>query len=216
MNDEIQLQTSGSRIVTRSGIPVTLRGVAIGGWMNMESFILGYAANETQMRAALRRVLGEEGYARFFDRVLDVFFDDEDAALIASLGLNCLRIPVNYRHFEDDAAPFELKEEGFRILDRAIDRARPARPLLDHRPARGAGLPEPALALRQPDALVVLLGSTPLPGSRDPPLGGLRPPLPRQPLGRGLQPAERARRRRGEDDRPLLRAPPRSGARDRP
>ena len=85
---------------------------------------------------------------------------DADAAFLADLGLNCVRIPVNYRHFEDDASPFELKEDGFRHLDRAIERVRRARHLHDHRPARAARLAEPALALRQPDALGRCSGST--------------------------------------------------------
>lgn len=116
------LCTDGGRIRTRAGTPVMLRGVGLGGWMNMENFITGYPATESLQRRVLRKALGEEGYQRFFDRLLDVFFADDDAALLASLGLNCVRLPLNYRHFEDDMAPFELKEEGFRLLDQAIER----------------------------------------------------------------------------------------------
>ena len=52
---------------------------------------------------------------------LEYFFQDEDAAFFASLGLNCIRIPFNYRHFEDDMNPRVLKQEGFKHLDRVID-----------------------------------------------------------------------------------------------
>ncbi|MCX5254816.1 hypothetical protein OOK27_11610 [Streptomyces canus] len=45
-----------------------------------------------------REVLGERRYQLFFDRLLTVFFDEADAALLASKGVNCLRLPVNYRH----------------------------------------------------------------------------------------------------------------------
>ncbi|MGH3430608.1 MAG: glycoside hydrolase family 5 protein, partial [Mycobacteriales bacterium] len=122
-HDDIFLRTSGAQIVTRSGLPVVLKGTALGGWMNMENYSTGYAGTETLHRAALHAALGGDLYARFFDRWLDVFFTEQDAAFLASLGLNCLRLPVNYRHFEDDMAPFELKENGFRVLDRAIARA---------------------------------------------------------------------------------------------
>jgi endoglucanase len=122
MQTDIFLQTSDSQITTRAGYPVQLRGVGLGGWMNMENFITGYPATESLQRAALRQALGEEGYKVFFDRFLDVFFGESDAALLASLGLNLVRLPINYRHFEDDMRPFEMKEEGFQLLDRAIDR----------------------------------------------------------------------------------------------
>jgi len=38
--------------VTRSGRSIVLRGVGLGGWMNMENFITGYPATETLQRAA--------------------------------------------------------------------------------------------------------------------------------------------------------------------
>ncbi len=116
------LQTRGTRITTGAGRPVMLRGVSVGGWMNMENFITGFPATESLQRAALLRALGEEGYRRFFDRFLDVFWGNEDASFIASLGLNLVRLPIGYRHFEDDMRPFDLMEDGFRLLDRAIER----------------------------------------------------------------------------------------------
>ncbi|MGZ4385682.1 MAG: glycoside hydrolase family 5 protein [Gaiellaceae bacterium] len=122
MQQDILLQTAGSQITTRSGRPVLLRGVGLGGWMNMESFITGYPATESLQRKALRKALGEEGYRTFFDRFLDVFFAEADAAFLAALGMNLVRVPINYRHFEDDMRPFELKQEGFELLDRAIER----------------------------------------------------------------------------------------------
>ncbi|MFJ3802486.1 glycoside hydrolase family 5 protein [Streptomyces sp. NPDC090088] len=115
------LRVSGTRLETSDGTPVRLRGVGLGGWMNMENFITGYPGNEAAMRSAVREVLGERRYELFFDRFLTVFFDEADAALLAAKGVNCLRLPVNYRHFEDDARPFEIREEGFAHLDRVIE-----------------------------------------------------------------------------------------------
>ncbi|MHC3000117.1 glycoside hydrolase family 5 protein [Microbacterium sp. HJ5] len=120
MTQADMLRVRGDRIVGPDG-PVTLRGFGLGGWMNMENFITGYAGAESQQRRALRRVLGDEGYSRFFDRFLEGFFTDDDAAFLASLGLNSLRIPFNYRHFEVDDEPFVIREEGFRTLDRVVD-----------------------------------------------------------------------------------------------
>jgi endoglucanase len=115
------LTTQGSHVVDAGGSPVLLRGVCIGGWLNMENFITGYAANESLMRGAVRDVLGEEKYELFFDRLLTSFFGEADAAFLASCGLNCVRIPVNYRHLESDANPFQIMESGFAHLDRAIE-----------------------------------------------------------------------------------------------
>lgn len=120
MNAGTALRVDGTRIMSGE-TPVVLTGLGLGGWMNMENFITGYPATESQQRRALRRVLGDEGYRRFFDRFLSVFFTDEDAAFLRSLGLNSVRVPFNYRHFEDDDAPFVIKDEGFRLLDSVVD-----------------------------------------------------------------------------------------------
>ncbi|HEX4817245.1 MAG TPA: cellulase family glycosylhydrolase [Nonomuraea sp.] len=114
------LHVSGTLLVTDDNTPVRLRGVGLGGWMNMENFITGYPANETSMRTAVRGVLGEERAELFFDRLLTSFFTERDAALLARLGMNCVRIPVNYRHWESDDRPFEIDQRGFRHLDRVI------------------------------------------------------------------------------------------------
>jgi hypothetical protein len=121
MTTNLWLRVSGSNFVTADGETVRLRGPGLGGWLNMENFITGYAGNEALMRAAVRRVLGADRADLFFDRLLTAFFDESDARLLAETGLNCLRVPVNYRHFEDDDRPFELKADGFRQLDRVIE-----------------------------------------------------------------------------------------------
>lgn len=84
-------------------------------------FITGYPAHEHQHRASMLKVLGQAKYDFFFEKFLEYFFTEKDAAFFASTGLNCLRLPFNYRHFEDDMNPRVLKPEGFKHLDRAID-----------------------------------------------------------------------------------------------
>jgi endoglucanase len=121
MTDSNFLTVKGDQIVNGRGERVVLRGFGLGGWMNMENFITGYAGNEEAQRDAVRSVLGQEKYEFFYDRLLTYFFEEDDARYIQSLGLNLLRLPVNYRHFEDDMRPFEIKEEGFKHLDRAIE-----------------------------------------------------------------------------------------------
>jgi endoglucanase len=107
------LRVQGDAVVDADGARVVLRGAGVGGWMNMENFITGYPANETAMRAAVAGVIGTERADRFFDRLVDRFFDEADARLLAELGVNCLRLPINYRAFE--------REDGFARLERAVE-----------------------------------------------------------------------------------------------
>jgi endoglucanase len=120
MTTGAQIRTSGSSFVTGDGEPVILRGVCLGGWLNMENFITGYAANETLMRREVRQVIGDDRADHFFERLLTRFFAEPDAAFLGASGFNLVRIAVGYQHLEDDLRPLEIKADGFRHLDRAV------------------------------------------------------------------------------------------------
>lgn len=79
----------------------------------MENFITGYPGHESEMRKAMLEVLGQEKYDFFFSKFLDYFFIPSDAKFLAPLRLNCVRIPINYRHFIDDLDLGVIKPEGF-------------------------------------------------------------------------------------------------------
>ena len=115
------MRTDGTQLIDPTGKPIRLRGVCIGGWLNMENFITGYAANETLMRDRVRGVLGDDRAEAFFERLLTSFFGEADAAFLSENDFNVVRIPVNYRHLARDDRPFEILEDGFRHLDRAIE-----------------------------------------------------------------------------------------------
>ncbi len=120
------LRAEGGTVRAADGRPVVLRGVGIGGWMNMENFITGHPATESLLRSELARVLAPHAYDAFFDTFLATFFAREDVELIASLGLNLVRLPINYAHLEDDGAPGHLREQGLRLIDRAVRLCREA------------------------------------------------------------------------------------------
>ncbi|KAK0634552.1 glycoside hydrolase superfamily [Bombardia bombarda] len=115
------LRVSGTNIVDGDGKPVILKGCATGGHTNMENFITGYPGHESEMRAAMLEVLGREKYDFFFDKFLEYFFTPSDAKFLASLGLNCIRIPINHRHFLDSLNPSVIKPSGFKLIDRIVE-----------------------------------------------------------------------------------------------
>jgi endoglucanase len=119
--NEPWLKVSGDHIVNQKGDTVYLRGFGLGGMLHMENFIDGYPANEQTMRTELLKVLGEKKYNLFFDTFLKSYFTEPDAEYIQSLGLNLIRIPINYHLFEDDMNPRVMKEGAFEYLDKVIE-----------------------------------------------------------------------------------------------
>ncbi|MDA8303510.1 MAG: cellulase family glycosylhydrolase [Actinomycetota bacterium] len=124
MEGSAWLAVDGPRLVKANGEPVPLRGVSVGGWLNMENFIIGYPSVESAFRESLGRALGQERAGLLLGSLLDSFFAEEDVAFLAGLGVNAVRIPINYRHFENDMRPREILPEGFARVDRAIELCR--------------------------------------------------------------------------------------------
>lgn len=120
-NNKAWLTVSGDKIINQKGDTVYLRGFGLGGMLHMENFIDGFPSNEESIRDGLLNVLGQEKYDLFFNEFYKNYFTESDAEYINSLGLNLIRIPINYRLFEDDMNPRIIKEEAFEHLDRVIN-----------------------------------------------------------------------------------------------
>lgn len=114
------LQVINGKISDGSGKPVQLRGTCVGGWMNMENFINGYPGSENGVRAAVAEVLGSGKAEFFFNRMLDNMLGEDDIRFLKECGSTVVRLPLNYRHFEDDLKPFVYKEEGFARLNKVL------------------------------------------------------------------------------------------------
>ena len=119
-SSETLLVVKGDKLVNGTGEVVRLRGFGLGGMLHMENFIDGYPGNEEAFREVLLKAMGQKKYDLFFETFYSNYFTEEDARYIASLGLNLVRIPINYRLFEDDMNPRVIKEDGFTHLDRVI------------------------------------------------------------------------------------------------
>ncbi|GHT77391.1 hypothetical protein FACS1894130_01530 [Spirochaetia bacterium] len=115
------LQVKGNKIVDGADKTVMLRGHCIGGWMNMEDFINGFPGSEEGARETLAIVAGKEKAEYFFNRMVDYFFAEADIRVLKECGANVVRIPLNYRHFEDDMNPCHYKEAGFARLEQIVN-----------------------------------------------------------------------------------------------
>jgi endoglucanase len=120
-NSLLRLSVRGDQIFDSGENPIILRGVCLGGWMNLENFINGYPGSEHGLRSVMAEIIGPCKAQFFFERLLDHFIAETDLAFIKSQGATVVRIPLNYRHFESDGQPFRYLSEGFTRLDQILD-----------------------------------------------------------------------------------------------
>lgn len=115
------LKTKGDKIVRPDGSVVFLRGFCLGGWLMQENFITGFPGTEQEFRQSLAEAAGKRRADLFFSRFLSSFIADDDIGYIKKLGATCVRIPFNFRHFENtNDKNGSFNREGFLHLDRII------------------------------------------------------------------------------------------------
>ncbi len=115
------LHVSGTGIADEAGRPIVLKGVALGGWLMMEGYMLnGRNIPEKTFKEAFEKALGREAVEDFTRSFRDNFIRESDIKNIKAWGANCVRIPFNYRIAEFEERPFSFNEEGIRYLDRAV------------------------------------------------------------------------------------------------
>ena len=112
--------TSGNKIL-KGGKEFIIRGYNLGNWMNLERFMFGFPGVDHLFRRNLKYYGGEEKYDYFFDLYYKTYFQEKDAKFLKKLGCNALRIPFNYRVFEDDLHPFVFSSKAFSYIDHVID-----------------------------------------------------------------------------------------------
>ena len=116
------LKVKGTGIVDEAGHPIVLKGVALGGWLMMEGYMLnGRNIAEKAFKESFEKALGREALEDFTRSFRDTFIRESDIVNIKAWGANCIRIPFNYRIAEFEERPFSFNEEGIKYLDRAVE-----------------------------------------------------------------------------------------------
>ena len=120
-----QLYVKGQNIVDAKGKRVILKGTNLGNWFVIEPWMLNLSGISDQYQ--IESILTERFSEAEKDRLMDIYhaswITKRDFPIIKSFGFNLVRIPMNYRQFEDDRKPFQLKKDAWKWLDFAIDQA---------------------------------------------------------------------------------------------
>ncbi|MCT3567312.1 glycosyl hydrolase family 5 [Levilactobacillus brevis] len=102
------------------GQTLTLRGLGLGTWLNIEHFMVGLPGPQSMILDSIDRVYGSGKGQDFLDMYVDNFIDEADFKFLKRLGVNFVRVPINYRLFMDDNT-LQFKEFGFQKVKRLLD-----------------------------------------------------------------------------------------------
>jgi endoglucanase len=100
---------------------VILRGYGLGSLLNLEHFMISIPGTDFQIRSAITNAFGRKKADQFWGRYYRAMINEADFKYFKQLGINAIRIPFNYRLFENDQNPYIYIETGFSEIDRILD-----------------------------------------------------------------------------------------------
>jgi endoglucanase len=103
-----RLSASGTKIVNANGQEVLLKGVGLGGWLLQEGYMIKPSFSGGGTQWSIKKRLYDQGVSdadveAFYQGWRNNFITKADIDYIASLGFNCLRLPMHYELFLTDA-----------------------------------------------------------------------------------------------------------------
>ena len=120
------LDVKGTKIVNGDGNEIILSGWGLGNWLLCEGYM--WLSDGVQRFDRPRRIemiidelCGQEYAQNFWVRFRERYITEDDIQLMASMGYNSVRIPINARLFLEEGPEMQWIDEGFELLDKCID-----------------------------------------------------------------------------------------------
>lgn len=118
------LDTKGTRIVNGRGEEILLTGWGLGNWLLPEGYMWlagGRMDRPRGIEQVLCEVAGKDYAKSFWRKFRKNYVTEKDIALMAQMGYNSVRIPINARLFLEEGPGIKWVDEGFELLDKCID-----------------------------------------------------------------------------------------------
>jgi len=113
-----------------NGKAIIFRGYGLGNFLNLEHFMLGIPGIESELRLKIEKSYGRNRAKIFWEKYYECYVNESDFKFLKEIGINAVRIPFNYHHFEidqmsseqmqSDQDTYEFNPAGFKQIDRIL------------------------------------------------------------------------------------------------
>ena len=176
---------------------MVLRGVGLGGWMNMENFITGYPANETKMRAAHARGARRRAATSASSTLLSTLLRRRRRRVPRGARAELRAHPLQLPPLRGRRPAVRAEGGGLRRLDRAVDACAPSTASTRSSTCTRCPARRTSTGTRTTRPTGRRSGSTGTSRTASSPVGGARRPLQGQPVVAGYNPINEPARRVG-------------------
>ena len=122
------LHTDGVKWVNAADDTVILKGTNLGNWLLHEFWMMNQSANtvatdQCTLESTLDERFGFDERERLMDLFRDNWIAERDWDIMASFGLNVIRLPFIWNLIEDEKNPMTLRSDAWQYLDYTIEQA---------------------------------------------------------------------------------------------
>ena len=119
------LDASGRRIVNGIGEEVLLTGWGLGNWLLCEGYMwqafnLPRFDRPRRIEAVVEELTGKAYAEKCWKRFRASYITESDIQMMADMGCNSVRVPINARLFLREGPGVVFEDEGFECLDRVL------------------------------------------------------------------------------------------------
>ncbi len=120
------LDVDGRRIINGNGEEITLAGWGLGNWLLCEGYMwLSEGAERfdrpRRIEAVVEELTGKKYADGFWKQYRDAYIAEEDLQMMAEMGYNSVRIPINARLFLQEGPGLRFLDTGFELLDLLVE-----------------------------------------------------------------------------------------------
>lgn len=118
------LKVDGRKTLNEEGEEIILAGIGFGNWLLPEGYMWsagGCFDRPHRIASVIRHLTGSEYAQNFWKTFRDTFISRRDLELVAEMGFNSIRIPINASVLLADEPGLNFLEDGFKLIDRCLD-----------------------------------------------------------------------------------------------
>ncbi len=118
------LKVDGRKTLNDEGEEIILAGIGLGNWLLPEGYMWsagGGFDRPHRIASVIRHLTGTEYSQKFWKIFRETYITKRDIEMIAEMGFNSIRIPINASVILADEPGLNFLEEGFKLIDRCLD-----------------------------------------------------------------------------------------------
>jgi endoglucanase len=117
------VRVEGKKVLAPNGQPLLIKGIGLGNWLLPEGYMWRFkkAVSPRQINEVISELIGPAAARKFWKKYRENYITKQDIAYLKEIGMNSVRVPINYRVLTPENNPGVWLKSGFQTLDNVIN-----------------------------------------------------------------------------------------------